>query len=155
MGAKKTLDWLTPENIQFPEDVVILRQGDEPPREGLVALCYEDGQLAFLGFYLQGSCDHSWVLILKQGIEQGEARLVKGSGGTADSEYYRDGSWERYDAWSDNSKPKAEDYQVWVCRWLTRIVNSAITITERNKEGIEIRKKIEESGKRSVFKVVK
>ena len=153
MGAKKTLDWLTPENIQFPEDVVILRRGEEPPREGLVARCYEDGQLAFLGFYLQGSCDHSWVLILKQGIEQGEAR--QGSPGTADSEYYRDGTWERYDAWSDNSKPKAEDYQVWVCRWLTRIVNNAISITERNKEGIEIRKKIEESGKRSVFKVIK
>ncbi len=155
MGAEKTLDWLTPENIQFPEDVLILREGEQPPREGIVARVYDDGQLAFVGFYLQGSCDHSWVLKLDRGIEKGQAIVVNGSGGTPDSEIYSDGTSERFDAWSDNSKPKEEDYQVWVCRWLARIVNNARAVTERNKEAIEIRKKIEESGKRSVFKVVK
>lgn len=49
MGAKKTIEWLKPENLQFPEDVLVIPMGAESPREGLVAKCYEDGQLAFLG----------------------------------------------------------------------------------------------------------
>ncbi len=142
MGAKTTLVWLTPEKIQFPEDVVILQQGEEPPRDGLVARVYDDGQLAFLGLYLEGSCDHSWVLILKQGIEQAEAR--RGSRENADSECYSNGTWQRYGAWSDNRQKWKDGYQNWVRRWLIRIVNDAIDITARNKETIEIRDKIEE-----------
>jgi hypothetical protein len=155
VGAKKTIDWLKPVNLQLPDHVIVLPLGAELPRQGLVATCYDDGQLAFLGLYLRGSSDHSWVLTLEQGTEKGTALLVQGSCGTADREYYKDGTWELFDAWSDGSKPKAEKYQVWVSRWIERIVDNARRIDERNMRGEELRKQIEAFGIRSVFKVIK
>ena len=101
--------------------------GAEPPADGIVARCYDDGQLAFLGFYLQGSCNHSWVLKLAQGVEKGEVRPGHGSGGTADVEYYSDGAWVRNDAWSDNNRRTNEDYQVWVRKWFEDICSQCQT----------------------------
>lgn len=92
---------------------------------------------------------------LEHGIEKGRAVIVLGSGGTPDSEDYSNGTWERFDAWSDSRGPVEEDYTVWVCKWLERIVRDGQQIIQRNKEGVEIRQKIDESGKRSVFKVIK
>jgi hypothetical protein len=155
VSEKKNIEWLKLDNLQFPEDVIVLPMGAEPPAEGIVATCYDDGQLAFLGFYLQGSCNHSWVLKLTQGLEQGKAVLAHHPNGSADSEDYSNGTWVRSDAWSDNSRPTKEDYQVWVTKWLDYIVRNARHLVEKNKQGVEIRKKIEESGKKSIFKVVK
>lgn len=155
MNSSNPLAWLTPQSMQFPEDVLILPHGSKPPNEGLVATCYPDGQLAFLGNYLQGSCDHSWVLNLEHGVEEGQAILVQGSGGSADWETYSKGASERFDAWSDNSCPKSESYQVWVSDWVETIVCRAREISATHQQAIETKNTINQFGKKSIFKIIK
>lgn len=155
MDPSNPLAWLTPQNIQFPEDVLILPHGAKPPSDGLVATYYPDGQLAFLGNYLEGSCDHSWVLTLEHGVEKGKAILVQGSGGSEDWETYSNGASERFDAWSDSSGPKSESYQVWVCDWLEAIVRRARAIRENHQKALETRNTIKQFGKKSLFKIIK
>ncbi len=121
MGSKILKDWLTPDKLSLPKDVLILPHDAPAPQEGLVARCYDDGQLEFLGFYRNGSCDRGWVLKLEHGIEKGVARLAQGSGGSADFEIYQNGHCEMFDAWSDYSQPRPMDYEVWVRSWIKRI----------------------------------
>ena len=51
--------------------------------------------------------------------ERGEMRWPNGSGGSADSEIYEDGHWERFDAWSDGSRPSAMPWSDWVIKGVT------------------------------------
>jgi hypothetical protein len=121
LSSRDLKTWLTPEKLPLSDKVLILQQDAPVPQEGLVARCYDDGQLEFLGFYRNGSCDRGWVLKLEHGIEKGLARLVQGSGGSADFEIYQNGHCEMFDAWSDYSQPRPMDYEVWVRYWIKRI----------------------------------
>jgi hypothetical protein len=122
LSNKNLKNWLTPEKLPLPERVLILPLEAQVPQEGLVARCYGDGQLQFLGFYRRGRCDEGWVLTLDHGIEKGVARREKGSGGSADFEIYQNGHCEMFDAWSDYTQPRPIDYQLWVRGWIKRII---------------------------------
>lgn len=117
----KLIDWLTPEKLFVRQDILILSLDAPAPREGLVARCYSDGQLQFLGLYKEGTFDHFWSITLEHGVEKGQANRYSGPDDDHSHETFRDGCSERYDAWSDNSGPYEIDYDVWVRGWVKRI----------------------------------
>lgn len=121
MNNNKLLDWLTPEKLIVQDNVVILSLDDPAPQDGLVARCYPDGQLKFLGFYERGTCDRFWHIELAHGVEAGQARRYPKPGEMPDYESYRNGSSDRSDAWSDNSEPYPIYYEVWVRGWVKSI----------------------------------
>lgn len=98
-------------------------------RDGLVATYHPSGQLASLACHPDGA--RAWALHLEDGVEAGRAVLEQGSGDTADWEVYRDGCHERFDAWSDNSRPRPCAYETWVQRWITEIADTARRRAER------------------------
>lgn len=102
-------------------------------RDGLVARYYPSGQLATLACYSGGSADAAWALDLDEGVESGRAVLEEGSGGSADLEVYREGRYERFDAWSDNTRPQPSSYEAWVRRWIAAIVDTARRQAERSR----------------------
>lgn len=114
-------DWLTPEKLFVRQDILILSVDAPAPQEGLVARCYTDGQLRFLGLYKEGTCAHYWSITLEQGVERGQASLYSGPDEEHSYETFNDGCSARYDAWSDNSGPYEIDYDVWVRGWVKRI----------------------------------
>lgn len=124
-------------------------------RDGLFAEFYPDGQLKHFGDYIDGSCGHAYALYLDHGVESGQAVLAEGSGGSADSNRYSDGTAEQFDAWSDNSPARPIEFRKWVTQWIASIEKSAHRkATER--EGAEVtRAEIAAKGKRAVIKRVK
>jgi len=91
---------------------------------GLAARFHPDGTLAHLGRFRAGSCADAWTLERVAGQARGRATLAHGSGGTADWEVYRDGHADRFDAWSDNTRPHAVPFEVWVRGWIAEICGS-------------------------------
>lgn len=87
---------------------------------GLVALTSAEGFLLRFG-RRSGRTDAGWQLVLVEGVEAGSALLPQGSGGTSDHERYADGEWERFDAWSDNSRPTAAPWLPWLAGWVAFI----------------------------------
>jgi len=114
------LSWLTPEKLFVTKDVLILSLDAPDPQEGLVARCYPDGQLKFLGVYKGGTCDRYWSMTLEHGVEKGVARGPS-SKGISDYETFNNGHSDRNDAWSDNIEPYPMDYDVWVRSWVKHI----------------------------------
>ncbi len=92
-------------------------------KDGYYAEFYGNGQLRHFGFYRGGEPDN-WTLNLEEGKEEGEARLEAGSGGTPDYELYRNGTYEAFNAWSDNSPARPKLFKVWVEEWILRITSS-------------------------------
>jgi hypothetical protein len=119
----RLVDWLTPEKLFVRQDILILSLDTPAPPEGLVARCYADGQLKFLGFYKEGTCDYYWSITLEHGVEKGYAKRypIANDYGDCESEAFNDGCSIRYDAWSDNSGRYEIDYDVWVRSWVKRI----------------------------------
>lgn len=105
-----------------------------PVRDGLVASFYPSGQVASFACYGGGTAAFAWALHLDEGVESGRAVLEHGSGGTADCEVYADGHYERFDAWSDASRPRPLAYAAWVRRWIAEIVDTARRRVERAKQ---------------------
>jgi hypothetical protein len=89
------------------------------PAQGLVALC-SDGLLVQFGRLENGNIT-GWQLYLSSSVEGGRAVLKNGSGGSADVEVYENGMSERFDAWSDNSRPHEEPWLKWVAGWVEHI----------------------------------
>lgn len=87
---------------------------------GLVALTSAEGLLLRFGRRSDGK-DAGWQLVLVEGAQAGSAVLQQGSGGTPDHERYVDGEWERFDAWSDNSRPTAVPWLPWLAGWVAFI----------------------------------
>lgn len=121
MKNKKHLDWLTPENLFATKDILILPLEATPPQDGLVARCYSDGQLKFLGFYEQGTYARYWSLELEHGVEEGRASLCPRPNEMPSYETFRNGHSNRSDSHSDNSEPYRMDYEVWVRWWVKNI----------------------------------
>lgn len=96
---------------------------------GLYAITHADGTLARLGRQANGS-DTGWQLHLYAGEARGRAVLRAGSGGSADVEVYQDGESERYDAWSDNSRPTPVD-STWTPPNRARVVTAALQAFDR------------------------
>lgn len=96
-----------------------------PVRDGLVASFYPSGQVVSFACYGGGTAAFAWALHLDEGVESGRAVLEHGSGGAADHEVYADGHYERFDAWSDASRPRPLAYAAWVRRWIAEIVDTA------------------------------
>jgi hypothetical protein len=117
----KLVDWLTPEKLFVRQDILILSLDAPAPHEGLVARCYADGQLQFLGFYKDGTCDYYWSMTLEYGVETGCAKRYPSANEEPVYEEFNDGCSIRYDAWSDNSGRYEIDYDVWVRGWVKRI----------------------------------
>lgn len=90
-------------------------------KKGYYAEFYANGQLKHFSFYENGNCDNSWALYLEKGNDEGKIRLENGYGGTADFELYGDGSYERFDAWSDSSPSREMPYEDWVNKWIKTI----------------------------------
>ena len=67
--------------------------------------------------------DH-WKIVFNENSHEAQAVLENGSGGSADWETYSNGKAERYDAWSDNSKAKKIDFQLWSKQWAAIIARS-------------------------------
>jgi hypothetical protein len=86
--------------------------------DGVAATFHADGQLATLVRRRGGAPVYTLEL---DGLGGGRATMHAGSGGSADWEVYSEGAAERFDAWSDNSRPVPTDYLAWVRSWLARI----------------------------------
>ena len=76
----------------------------------------EGDALVRLGWERDGAPDGGEWLGLDPGARSGRLVSPQGSGGTADYEVYADGSWESFDAWSDNSRPQRMSWSGWTRR---------------------------------------
>lgn len=88
--------------------------------DGLLAIVGPDGLLVSFGRRTQGAED-GWQLRLEPQSETARAVLTRGSGGSADCESYQDGCSERFDAWSDNSRPSPVPWRRWLSEWIEAI----------------------------------
>lgn len=86
--------------------------------DGVYAEWYPDGHLRRIGRVEDGEPVFTLEL---DGYGNGRGVLHFGSGGTADWEVYKDGKWERFDAWSDNTRPRPFPYTQFVREWIRRI----------------------------------
>jgi hypothetical protein len=92
-----------------------------PPNEtGLFAVTHADGALARFVRLGDGAIV-GWQLQLDPGVASGRAVLEAGSGGSADFEVYRNGTYERFDAWSDNSSARRKPWGQWLNEWVAAI----------------------------------
>lgn len=82
-------------------------------RDGLRA-DWADGALARLCWERNGTMTDDPWLSLDPSAKRGRLTEPEGSGGTPDYEIYADGSWESFDAWSDNSRPQKMAWPAWV-----------------------------------------
>ena len=89
---------------------------------GLVAEFHNNGHLKFLGIYQDKTFDNYWTLSLEENIQEGRVLFKNAYNGTAFSEIYKDGSWERFDNWSDNTVPEKIDYMEWIEKWIVNII---------------------------------
>ncbi len=107
------------QTLQLPDGAQVV---EELPANatGLYAITYADGTLARLGEQRDGA-DAGWQLQLYAGEARGRAVLRAGSGDSPDVEFYQDGESERYDAWSDNSRPSPIAWTRWVGEWFAAI----------------------------------
>ena len=96
----------------------------EGRQEGLCAEFYPNGRLRFYGWIKNGSSRSFWVLHLEEDRDAGKAVREDGYWGSPVYELYKDGAWEAFDPFSDNQKPKSEDFEVWVRRWVKTISQS-------------------------------
>lgn len=124
-------------------------------KENLYAEFYDDGQLKHLGVYLNGDCKDQYALYLKHGIEEGKAVLANGSGGTADSNIYTNGTAEQFDAWSDNSPARPIAFDAWVKQWIDSLTKSSGVMIRNRNQAQETQERVKAEGKRSVIKVIK
>lgn len=140
------LSWLTrallPDSTQTSE------------KQGYYAEFHADGQLLHFGFY-EGGAALRWTLTLVHGKEEGDARLKDGSGGSQDEVRYRDGAYEVFDLWSDNSKPVPMEYEAWVREWIGNITVWVDTQKNTLEAAASTKEQIARAGKRSVIKPVK
>lgn len=83
---------------------------------------YDDGQLKSLTKSRDGVKLES--LTLEHGLPRGRHTVHRGSGGSADWTSHTDGFSENFDAWSDNSKPYKDPFEVFVRRSI-KLVNRA------------------------------
>lgn len=88
---------------------------DGQPSSGLIATFYADGQLEQLAIYRNGEV-YGDTLSLAHGISSGR------SGNSEQWDVYSaNGTVERFDAWSDNSRPRPMDWTEWVQKEIARI----------------------------------
>ena len=141
MASNKLLPWLTKS--------VLPMDSEKRQKYSLEETFHPDGQLATFG------SESGWKLSLEQGVEAGSADLKQGSGGTSDHEYYSDGTYEVFDAWSDNSKPKKMAFPDWVHKWLKKISLGAENRFIKQDEAEATKKEVKAKGLRAVIKIVK
>jgi len=90
-------------------------------KTGYYAEFYDDGQLKYFAAYREGVRAH-WYLDLHSGIEAGRVTNDQGNGASSGYETYKDGCYEVFDDWSDNSRPQPMPYRKWLERWIGTIV---------------------------------
>jgi hypothetical protein len=102
-------------------DASYLSRPHAPAGDGLIATFHADGQLRTLAVY-RGGARISPELTLEHATMAARLTHVPEPDQTADWEVYRpDGTCEKFDPWSDNSRPYATPWEPWVTRWIREI----------------------------------
>ena len=75
-----------------------------------------------MGIYQNKSFDNFWTLLLDEVLEEGKAHFENAYSGSSFFEIYKDGAWERFDIWSDNTAPEKMNYIDWIKKWIETII---------------------------------
>ena len=92
--------------------------------DGLIAEFWPDGHLKRFARSVGGSTRDYWALELDEHEESGRTILENGAFGSANYDLYRNGQYEVFDPWSDNSKPQTQDFVAWAKRWIKVIAEN-------------------------------
>jgi hypothetical protein len=112
--AKERLKFMAKPLVKIDRRFLPKQGWQETGKQGLTAKFYPDGQLKELKSWQKGKCVRS--LKLAHGKAEGREEIFADDEGGY--ELYRDGTYENFDAWSDNSSPQPCDFQQWVKKWI-------------------------------------